>query len=173
MWVISVRPEGEDEKEFLVYLKELYMSGTLTTIVFINRMKMKVLLNSGAECVLMQIELTLLIGLVIYTNMCVSVKGVNKQQLSFVGICEGAVINFSEIEISIPIFVYNDLEQQLILRCSYYKKACLEMWDNSDGTCDEYVHFINEEKCVKFRVIIVNHLTDRELKSLIKNRPLK
>ena len=168
-----MRLEGEDEKESLVYLKKLYVLGTLTAIVSINGIKMKVLLNSDVECVLMQTELTLLIKLTIYTNMCVSVKGVNKQQLSFVGICERAVVNFSGIKISIPIFVYNDLEQQLILRHLYYKKAHLKMWDNLDGTCDEYVCSINKEKCVKFRAVIINHLTNRELKSLIKNRSLK
>ena len=168
-----MRPEGEDEEESSVYLKELYVLGTLTTIVSINGMKMEALLDSGVKCVLMQTELTLLIGLTIYTDMCVGVKGVNKQQLSFVGICEGAVVNFSGIEISIPIFVYNDLKQQLILRHPYYKKACLEMWDNSDETCDEYVHSIDGEKCVKFRVVIMDHPTDRELKSLMKNRSLK
>ena len=89
------------------------------------------------------------------------------------GIYEGAIVNFGGIKISIPIFVYNDLKQQLILRCPYYKKACLEMWDNLDGTCDEYVCFIDKEKCVKFRVVIVNHPTNRELKSLMKNRSLK
>ena len=88
-------------------------------------------------------------------------------------ICERAVVNFGGIEILIPIFVYNDLEQQLILRCPYYKKACLEMWDNSDEICDEYVCFINGEKCVKFRVVIMDHPTNRELKSLMKNRSLK
>ena len=105
--------------------------------------------------------------------MCVSVKGVNKQWLSFVGICEGAVVNFSGIEISIPIFVYNDLEQQLILERPYYKKAHLEMWDNSDEMCDEYVCSIDGEKRVKFRAVIMDHPTDRELKSLMKNRSLK
>ena len=89
------------------------------------------------------------------------------------GICEGAVINFSRIKILIPIFVYNDLKQQLILRCPYYKKAHLEIWDNLDETCDEYVCFINEEKHVKFRVVIIDHPTNRELKSLMKNRSLK
>ena len=89
------------------------------------------------------------------------------------GICEGAIINFNRIEILIPIFVYDDLKQQLILRCLYYKKACLEMWDNLDEMCDEYVCFINEKKCVKFRVVIVNHPINRELKSLMKNRSLK
>ena len=113
------------------------------------------------------------IKLAIHTDMCVSVKRVNKQQLSFMRICEEAIINFSRIEILIPIFVYNDLEQQLILKRSYYKKACLEMWDNSDETCDEYVCFINEEKCVKFRAVITDHPTDRELKLLMKNRSLK
>ena len=79
MWVISVRSEGENEEEFLVYLKKLYMSGTLTTIVFINETKMEALLNNDMKCVLMQTELTLLIGLTIYTNIHVGVKGVNKQ----------------------------------------------------------------------------------------------
>ena len=115
----------------------------------------------------------MLIRLAIYTDMCVSVKGVNKQWLSFVGICEGAVVNFSGIEILIPIFVYNDLEQQLILGRPYYKKARLEMWDNSDGTCDGYVRSIDGEKRVKFRAVIADHPTDRELKSLMKNRSLK
>ena len=78
MWVISVRPEGENEEKSLVYLKELYVLGTPTAIVSINGMKMKALLNSGVKCVLMQTELTLLIRLVIHTDICVSVKGVNK-----------------------------------------------------------------------------------------------
>ena len=171
--VTSVRPEGEDEEESSAYLKELYVSGTLTAMVSINGTKMEALLDSGAECVLMQTELTLLIGLAIYTDMRVGVKGVNKQRSSFAGICEGAVVNFGGIEISIPIFVYDDLEQQLILRRPYYKKARLEMWDNSDGTCDGYVRSIDGEKRVKFRAVIADHPTDRELKSLMKNRSLK
>ena len=168
-----MRSEGEDEKKSSVYLKKLYVLSTLTVMMFINGIKMKALLNSDIKCVLMQTELTLLIGLAIYTDMRVSVKRVNKQWLSFTGICEGVIVNFSGIKISIPIFVYDDLEQQLILRHSYYKKAHLEMWDNLDGICDEYVHSINREKCVKFRVVIMNHPTDRELKSLMKNRSLK
>ena len=54
------------------------MLSTLITIVFINKIKIKALLNNNVKCVLIQIELTLLIKLIIHTNMCVSVKGVNK-----------------------------------------------------------------------------------------------
>ena len=88
-------------------------------------------------------------------------------------ICKGAIINFSRIKILIPIFVYDDLKQQLILKHSYYKKAHLKMWDNLDKICDKYIHSINKEKCIKFRVVIMNHFTNRELKSLMKNRSLK
>ena len=48
-----MRPEGEDKKESLVYLKELYMLSTLTAIIFINKIKIKALLNSDVKCVLM------------------------------------------------------------------------------------------------------------------------
>ena len=128
--------------------EDLYAYGCPTAWVSVDGMRIKAMFDGGSEINLISKAKALEARLPLRRGTAINILGVTGAVSKFKGVCMAVEVNLGGARRTVPIFVVDGADYDLILGRVYKRKARFTETNNDDGTCDIQVTGEDRERVI-------------------------
>jgi hypothetical protein len=131
----------------------LYIAATPKAKAVIVGKQMIVLLDSGAEVSVMDLDLMHELGLPVSTNVDLGMAQATHSSIKFMRIVEDVSVSVGRVKHRVPIWVAEDFSLGMLLERPYFVQARVETKDRGDGSCFGRILSTDGSRMIEFQAV--------------------
>ena len=105
-------------------------------------------------------------------NINIVMINIINERARFFNVCETVSINIDNITISISVFVVKRSDHKLFLKRFFQRAAYMSFINMNDESFKMILHSLNEKKRMSFLRVPVEHISNKEKKSVFAMKSL-